>query len=114
MTTQEFKHLMIEYAMTRLQAEWWTFSDYYQLNEGKVDYTMYDDYGIAYIIYKDDRIELATVYFKDVARVLSNPFSYTEKPFMGLVDKYGLEVPPEHQPIIIQESEEQEICQETN
>lgn len=113
MTAQELKLFMIEYAMTRLQAEWWAFSDFYQLEEGRVDYTMYDDHGIAYLIYKDERVELATVYFNDVARVLHNPLSYTEKPFMGLVEKYGLEIPAEHQPIIIQESEESQ-CQETN
>jgi hypothetical protein len=108
---------MIEYALTCLQAEWWSFSNFYQTDCASVEYEMFDDHGVAYLVDGDSKVELATIYFEDVAKVMNNALIYTEKPFMALIPKYGLQPPRrddsmamEIQPI---ESEEKQ-CQETN
>lgn len=117
MTVEEAKRLMIEYALTCLQAELWSFNNFYQTDCASVEYEMFNDHGVAYLVDHDSKTELATIYFADVAKVMNNALIYTEKPFMALVSKYGLQPPQRENPMILEiqptESEEK-LCQETN
>lgn len=117
MTIQELKRLMIEYALTHLKAEAKSFKTYYNTECFQLEYELFDDYGIAYMVEADGRTVLAEVHFEDVADVMRNSLDYTNKPFMALVEKYQLHSPHEDitwVPLDIIESEEQEACQETN
>lgn len=108
MTIEQFKLVMIEYAMTCLQAESLSFKEYYKTDCMSVEYEMFDDHGVAYIVEEDGRTEIATIYFEDVAKVVRNALLYTEKPFNSLVAKYELKSPYDvtYVPLEIQESEE--------
>lgn len=117
MTVQETKKLMIEYALTHLVAESRSFKRYYNNTECfQVEYELFDDYGVAYIVEEDGKTLLAEIRFEDVADVLRNGLDYTNKLFMPLVGKYGLHSPHEDvtwMPLEVIESEEQS-CQEMN
>lgn len=110
MTEKELKRLMIEYALTNLQADSLFFKKFYNTDCFTVEYEMFEDYGIAYVVEGDERTELATVRWEDVAGVTHNPPYYTEKVYEKLIDKYGLqpEIPTiSVTPEVVTESEEQ-------
>lgn len=116
MTEKELKRLMIEYALNGLQADSLLFKKFYKTDCFTLEYEMFDDYGIAYIVEDGEKTELTTVRWEDVPGVLRNPPYYTEAKYDKLVEKYGLQpdVPTiEITPTVIQESEENQ-CQETN
>lgn len=116
MTEKKFKRLMIEYAMTCLYAESLSFCRYYQTDCMTVEYEMFKDHGIAYMVEKDGtRTEIADIYFQDVAKAVRDSLFYTEKPFNSLVGKYELKSPYEvtYVPLELLESEEPK-CQEMN
>lgn len=110
MTTRQYKKLAVEYALQVLEAESKAFKEYYQTDCFELEYEMKGDRGYAYIVEQDSRYQLADIGWNDVAMVLRYPLSYTDKPFMELVNKYGLQP----RPFNIEESEEEVECLEMN
>lgn len=93
MARKKLELFMIEYAMHVLQGECRSFSRFYNTDLFSVEYELDKDHGTAYLVTPDNRTELTTVYFSDVAYIIHHAFEITEKPFMALCQKYNLSIP---------------------
>ena len=110
MTTEDFKRLMVEYALTNIRAESLFFKQFYQTDCIEVEYEMLGDYGVAYLIEGDERSVMVTVHWEDVAGIMQNISHYTGAIYNQLIKKYNLE--SNVQPLVITPEEVQEAIQE--
>ena len=110
MTEQQLKHLAIEYAISCLKAECRILNFGYKVDLFSLVVEWDEEIAHVYITDGEEKIEIATIGFDDVATVIKYPLVYTEQPFKEMAKKHNLIETVDFKT----EEGEVEVCQEKN